>query len=132
MSEISIKTNKHDEFINITSHVQHVIPKSFTGLCHVFCKHTTAGLTINENADSDVTRDIQFTLDKLIPWDNIFYRHVEGNSSAHVKALITGSFLMVPVRDGKLELGVWQGIYFCEFDGPRSRRVTVTMIPSQE
>lgn len=132
MKEITVKSRNHSELIDITSMVQAAIPSGFNGLCHLFCKHTTAGLTINENADSDVKRDILLTLENLIPWDNISYKHAEGNSAAHVKALLTGSFLMLPVKSGKLELGCWQGIYFCEYDGPRTRNVSVLFIGSQD
>ncbi len=90
--------------------------------------HTTAGLTINENADADVRKDIIFSLDKMVPWTNSMYRHAEGNSAAHVKASLMGISLTIPVSRGRLQLGTWQCVYFCEFDGPRSREVRVEFI----
>jgi len=97
------------------------------GVCHVFVPHTTAGVTINENADPDVTADIISALDRTIPWRNN-YRHAEGNSAAHIKASLMGSSALIPVRDGRLVLGTWQCIYFCEFDGPRTRKVVVNIL----
>jgi secondary thiamine-phosphate synthase enzyme len=94
------------------------------GLCVVFVPHTTAGVTINENADPAVCRDIVAELNKVIPFDDN-YAHSEGNSAAHLKSSLVGQSLTVPIEDGKLALGAWQGIYFCEFDGPRTRRVYV-------
>jgi secondary thiamine-phosphate synthase enzyme len=118
--------------LNITSEVAGVIPSGFTGMCFVFCQHTTAGLTINENADPDVVQDMLMELDRLVPWRNPGYQHSEGNSAAHVKATLVGASVAVPVTDGRLDLGVWQGIYFCEFDGPRRRRVLVRLMGTGE
>ena len=111
-----------EEFVNITREVQAAVTDSGieSGLCLVFCPHTTAGMTINENADPDVTRDLLLALDKTYP-DRPEFRHSEGNSAAHLKASVLGSSVLVPVDQGRLVLGIWQGIYFCEFDGPRSR-----------
>jgi secondary thiamine-phosphate synthase enzyme len=92
------------------------------GLITVFVPHTTAGVTINENADPDVTADMETVLDRMVPWDG-GYRHSEGNTAAHVKASLMGSSAQVIVKDGKLRLGTWQSIYFCEFDGPRTRKI---------
>jgi secondary thiamine-phosphate synthase enzyme len=89
--------------------------------------HTTAGITINENADPDVKRDISGTLERLLPW-RYDYKHIEGNSAAHIKASLMGSSVSVPLRVGRLELGTWQGIVLCEFDGPRRRRVIITVL----
>lgn len=124
----SIKT-KNEELRNITSQVKESLEKSGVqnGLCHVYCPHTTAGITINENADPDVDIDILFALNKTFP-DRPEFRHFEGNSAAHVKASVVGCSVTVPVVNGALQLGVWQGIYFCEFDGPRSRQFYVTVI----
>ncbi len=96
-------------------------------MCHVFVPHTTAGVTINEVADPDVRRDLVTALEVLVP-DHGQFRHVEGNSPAHVKATLVGSSVTVPVSSGRLVLGTWQGLYFCEFDGPRSRKVHVTVM----
>lgn len=128
--KISIKTDAHTVFVNITSQIQQNIPADFAGACLIFCQHTTAGLTINENADPDVVRDLQNELDRLVPWDNSRFRHMEGNSAAHVKSSIIGPSLTVPVENGKLMLGTWQSIYFCEFDGPRSRRTIIQLLPT--
>ena len=97
------------------------------GLCHIFVPHTTAGVTINEKADPDVTRDIEETLSRLVP-EGEGYRHAEGNSDAHVKSTLVGVSAFVPVSDGDIVLGTWQAIFFCEFDGPRSRRCLVRVI----
>ena len=115
--------------IDITRQLSDLIPKGFTsGICHIFCQHTTAGLTINENADPDVQRDLLAATEQLVPWNNPLFRHFEGNSAAHLKASLMGFSQIVPVENGKLCLGTWQGIYFCEFDGPRSRQVLVQFI----
>lgn len=130
MQEITIRTQQHCQFINIDAQVQNAVDAARiqNGICHVFVPHTTAGITINENADPDVVRDIIATLNKLVPW-NDNYAHTEGNSAAHVKASMFGFCQTVLVRDGKLALGTWQSIYFCEFDGPRTRKVWVSVTP---
>lgn len=129
MPNIQVQTKEHSEMLDITSQISAIIPQDmYSGICVLFSMHTTAGLTINENADPDVTKDIIFSLDKLVPWSNSKYRHCEGNSAAHVKASLMGFSLTVPVRNGRLLLGTWQGIYFCEFDGPRNRTVSVEFI----
>ncbi len=125
--QIAVKTDSRTAFVNITSDVLENIPTGFSGVCHLFCQHTTAGLTINENADPDVVRDIDKMLDHLVPWSWSDYRHMEGNSAAHIKSSLLGPDLAVPVKDGRLALGTWQSVYFCEFDGPRSRRVLMTL-----
>ena len=127
--EIRVATRQQAQMINITHQVAEVVPPRFNGICCVFCVHTTAGLTINENADPDVVHDMLMELERLVPWRNPAFRHAEGNSAAHVKATLVGATVTVPVRDGRLLLGTWQGIYFCEFDGPRSRRVVVQWVP---
>jgi secondary thiamine-phosphate synthase enzyme len=129
MDKINVETSSHSQMVDITCRVSDLIPKSFkSGICHIFCQHTTAGLTINENADPDVRRDLLAATEQLIPWGNPIFRHFEGNSAAHLKASIMGFSQTVPVENGKLCLGTWQGIYFCEFDGPRSRKVLVQFI----
>jgi len=130
MTEIvKIETTRHTEMVDITTEVRRCIPEGFNGACLVFCLHTTAGLTINENADPDVVHDLLAELDRLAPWRNPAFRHVEGNSAAHLKATLCGSSLLAPVENGRLALGTWQALYFCEFDGPRSRRVAVQLLP---
>ena len=126
MDSIAINTKKRNEFIDITSQVKKIVrdSKIKEGLCVVFCPHTTAALTINENADPSVQKDIIEHLEKLVPAHKN-YSHSEGNSDAHIKASLLGSSLNVTIEDGSLALGTWQGIYFCEFDGPRSRQIYV-------
>lgn len=130
--QIDVQTNNSQELVDITNAVaQRVSASSIrSGMCFVFCPHTTAGLTINENADPDVKRDMLAVLDSLVPVDDPGYRHAEGNSAAHVKASMMGFSVMVPVTEGKLALGTWQGIYLCEFDGPRRRHVHVVVSSS--
>jgi len=100
------------------------------GLVHIFVLHTTCGITINENADPDVAHDLLYRLNKLAPWNSAEDRHMEGNSAAHMKSSLLGSSVTVPVKNGQLILGTWQGIFFGEFDGPRRRNVYLTAIPS--
>ena len=123
---LEVKTGSKTELADLTDRIQQVVAKSGVkeGLCHVFVPHTTAGVTINENADPSVKADILMVLNKLIS-DRESYRHAEGNSPAHIKASLVGPQLTVIVSQGRLLLGTWQGIFFCEFDGPRSRRVHV-------
>ncbi|MBL7016362.1 MAG: YjbQ family protein [Kiritimatiellales bacterium] len=124
MNQTSVQTNSRTEFIDITDAVQRFVQEQHLndGIVTVFVPHTTAGVTINENADPDVTADLETVLDDMVPWTN-GYRHMEGNTAAHVKASMMGSSAQVIVENGRLCLGTWQSIYFCEFDGPRSRRV---------
>ncbi len=126
--DFSLRTNAQN-FHNITAQVREAVTKSGVkdGLCVVYCPHTTAGITINENADPDVVRDLLFGLDKAFP-DQPEFRHSEGNSAAHLKSSCMGSSQTVIVRGGSLLLGTWQGIYFCEFDGPRNRTFTVKVM----
>ena len=123
----TVQTKGRTDFTDITENVRKALESSGikNGMCHVFIPHTTAGVTINENADPDVKSDIINTLEQLVPWSNR-YRHFEGNSAAHIKASLMGFTVSVPVEDGRLVLGTWQCIYFCEFDGPRTRKVVVT------
>jgi secondary thiamine-phosphate synthase enzyme len=123
---LSVKTNRRNELIDITADVEAAVANSGigTGTVVVFCPHTTAGITINENADPDVVHDMLRTLDRLIPQDPT-YRHAEGNSDAHVKCSLVGASETVLIQNGKMKLGTWQGLYFCEFDGPRRRQVHV-------
>lgn len=123
-STISINTRDRSEMTDITSKVEEELKRSGLkdGVCFLFVPHTTAGITINEGADPSVVADIQATLNKLVPWEGS-YRHLEGNSAAHIKSSLIGNSLIVLVESGRLKLGTWQGIFFCEFDGPRSRKV---------
>lgn len=122
-----VRTSGRCEMVDITADVAAVVGKSGIndGECTVYCKHTTAAITINENADPDVVEDILLTLEKLIPKDLAGYRHIEGNSDSHVKSSLVGCSEQIFIKDGLLMLGTWQGIYFCEFDGPRTRQVIV-------
>ena len=130
MEEIPVPTSQREEFVDVTSAVQAAVTASSaqSGIVICFVPHTTAGITINENADPSVTRDVLYKLDKEIPQDE-GYHHSEGNSDAHIKASLIGSSVQVIVEGGRLQLGRWQGIYFCEFDGPRSRRLWVKVLP---
>ena len=130
MKELVVKTSGHTEFVEITEQVQRVVDESGVkeGACTVFVPHTTAGITINENADPDVVSDMIYALDKAVPWKDSHYRHGEGNTAAHVKSSMMGHSVQVFVRGGKLQFGTWQGIFLCEFDGPRTRKVWVSVI----
>ena len=114
--------------IDITSDVSKIIPAGTGGVCVCFTQHTTCGLTINENADPDVKTDMLGFLKRLIPQYEPNFKHFEHNSDAHIKSSLVGSSVTIPVENGKLLLGRWQGIYVCEFDGPRDRKVLVTML----
>ena len=129
MKEIDIQTNNKSEMIDITSIVQNVVSKekAVTGICVIFVPHTTAAITINENADPDVPRDIIAALGKVVPFDAA-YRHMEGNSAAHVKSTLVGSSQVVLIENSRLVLGTWQSIFFCEFDGPRTRKILIKVI----
>lgn len=128
MNKLAIQTSRRTEFLDITGDVQRFVTESGIqdGICTVFVPHTTAGITINENADPDVIADMGAALDKLVPWQ-ANYRHNEGNSAAHVKSSLLGHSVQVFVKAGLLQLGTWQGIYFCEFDGPRIRTAWVNI-----
>jgi len=129
MKIVEVKTHQREEFIDITSVIENLVRESGKnkGICFVYVPHTTAGITINENADPSVKRDILMAMDKLIPyvWE---YQHSEGNSPAHIKASLVGNSISIIIEDGKLALGTWQGIFFCEFDGPRRRKVYIEII----
>jgi len=127
---LSVRTRSKVEFQNITRAVQEVVDSSRveSGVCYVFVPHTTAAVTLNEQADPSVVEDIAEQLESIVPQHGN-YHHSEGNSPAHIKASLFGSSEMVMVDDGRLVLGTWQGIFFCEFDGPRSRSVLVKILP---
>ena len=122
-------TTERNNWTDVTARVRDALRESGvnSGLCVVYCPHTTAGITINENADPDVVRDLIFALEKTYP-DRAEFRHSEGNSASHLKASVIGSSVTILVREGRLLLGTWQGVYFCEFDGPRTRRFYVEIL----
>jgi secondary thiamine-phosphate synthase enzyme len=126
---LNVRTNSRIEMVDITGKIQELVRDSDVteGVCHVFVAHTTAGLTINENADPSVQSDIIMVLNKIIS-DREPYRHSEGNSPAHIKASLMGPDLTVLVSNGSLLLGTWQGVYLCEFDGPRTRKVHIKIM----
>ena len=132
MYRLDVATTGAVEFVEITDRVERQVAASGVeeGLCYVFIPHTTAGVTINENADPDVRRDMAHALERMVPRDDPAYRHAEGNSAAHVKASMMGFSVIVPVAQGRLVLGTWQGIYLCEFDGPRRRQALVAVVPA--
>ena len=129
MEEIKVKTSRQIEMIDITQEVNQRIKKTGIreGICLIYCSHTTAGLTINENADPNVVRDILNGLDRMVPEDRP-YLHGEGNSPAHIKSSIVGCSQTVIISSGRLSLGTWQSVFFCEFDGPRSRQVWLQIV----
>jgi secondary thiamine-phosphate synthase enzyme len=130
MIKIEVITKAKEDLIDITPRVREEIESSGVenGLCLVYVPHTTAGVTINENADPSVREDLLMTVKKIVP-DSLPFRHMEGNSPAHVKASLIGSSINLIIEEGRLSLGTWQGIFFCEFDGPRNRKVYLKTFP---
>ena len=131
--KFEIRTSKHTQMLDITREVQRAVTESGVrdGICTVFIPHTTAAVTINENADPDVVRDFTMELGKIVPWED-GYHHMEGNSAAHLKSSMIGFSEQIIIEDGRLLLGTWQGIYFCEFDGPRNRKCYVKIMEGQD
>lgn len=129
MIAFNVQTHHRSQMVEITAQVHQIVrdAKLDRGIVTAFVPHTTAGITINENADPDVVHDMLAQLDRMVPWEQPFYRHGEGNSAAHVKASMMGSSVNVIVESGKLRLGTWQGLWLCEFDGPRVRQVWVEL-----
>ena len=127
---LQLKTSRRTEWINITAEVTRAVSASGVshGVCHLYIPHTTAGVTINEGDDPDVARDMEAAFDRMIPRD-AGYKHYEGNSDSHIKATLVGSSQSVWIENGRLRLGRWQAIFFCEFDGPRNREVFVKIVP---
>jgi len=127
--QLRVKTNSKTEFVDITQGVQRLVGESGvrSGICYIYVPHTTSGVTINENTDPNVGRDILKELNKVIPFDDN-YGHHEGNSAAHIKSTLVGVSKAVLVEEGRLALGTWQSIFYCEFDGPRDRRVFVKVM----
>lgn len=132
MHKLTFMTRAKSDLQDITLEVQKAVQSSgvTNGICHIFVPHTTAGITLNEHADPSVVDDITSNLDNLAP-ENVRYRHMEGNSPGHIKTSLVGSSIAVFVQDGQLVLGTWQGIFFCEFDGPRNRTVLVKVMPDK-
>jgi secondary thiamine-phosphate synthase enzyme len=130
MKELVIKISRHTEFVEITEQVQDVVNESGVkeGVCVCFVPHTTAGITINENADPDVVADMIYALEQAVPWKSPHYRHREGNTAAHVKSSMIGHSVTLLLKDGQLQFGTWQGVFLCEFDGPRTRKVWVQAV----
>jgi len=130
MQTLTVKTDRRTQLLDVTAQVQRVVASSgvASGVCYLYVPHTTAAITINECADPDVARDVEGALDRLVPASGP-YRHSEGNSDSHVKAVLVGASQIVYVQSGKLVLGRWQGVFFCEFDGPRERKLIVKVAP---
>jgi secondary thiamine-phosphate synthase enzyme len=130
IKEINLTTRSRTSMLDITAEVKKVVDESGVknGVCHIYVPHTTAAVTINENADPSVKKDIIRELEKIVPFDDD-YEHLEGNSAAHIKSSMVGVSEAIIVEEGGLRLGTWQGVCFCEFDGPRKRRVLVKVIP---
>jgi secondary thiamine-phosphate synthase enzyme len=128
---LTVSSRSQTDAIDITELVQRRVTETGVGdgVCTVYVAHTTAGVFINENADPDVLHDLLTTLERLVPWERN-YRHAEGNAAAHIKASLIGTSQSIPVRANRLQLGRWQGIFFADFDGPRERRVRVTVVPA--
>ena len=126
---LSVKTRERTELVDITSEVDQLVEKSGVdqGLCMLYVPHTTAGVTINESADPSVKSDILMVLNQMVPWE-ANYGHLEGNSPAHVKSTLVGPSELIAIEKGRLVLGTWQGVFFCEFDGPRNRKMHVRII----
>ena len=134
METFNVRSNQSIEFIEITHQVQALLRQEERGdgLAYVFIPHTTAGVTINENADPTVKQDMIADLQRLIPSRQSYYAHLEGNSASHFMTSLMGSSVIVPIEGSQLTLGTWQGIFLCEFDGPRTRKVHVKYMPSPE
>lgn len=128
--KLPVTTKHRDEMIDMTNQVSAQIRESGIkqGVVYIYCAHTTAGITINENADPDVKTDMLMRWDEVYPWEHEQYRHMEGNTASHLKASTVGASQVVIIENGRMILGTWQGIYFCEFDGPRSRNVYIKII----
>jgi secondary thiamine-phosphate synthase enzyme len=124
MKQIEVRTNSHRQMVDITSDVKATI-EDFDGICHVYVPHTTAAVVINEHADPDVARDLIAAYEEMVP--RIRFTHAEGNSDAHLLSTLLGGSVTVPVEGGRLQLGTWQGIFFVELDGPRTRKVWISV-----
>jgi secondary thiamine-phosphate synthase enzyme len=129
MKTLRVKTNRRTQFVDITREVEQAVRESAvkSGICYVYVPHTTAGVAINEHADPDVASDVEGIFDRLIPHKGA-YRHAEGNTDSHMKAILTGTSQTILIENGRLALGTWQGIFLCEFDGPRQRTVLIKIV----
>jgi secondary thiamine-phosphate synthase enzyme len=129
METLEVKTARRTQFVDVTDRVRRAVAKMgvLSGVCYVYVPHTTAGVIINEHFDPDVATDLEGVFDRVVPRAGA-YRHAEGNSDSHAKAVLTGASQMIFVEDGKLVLGQWQGVFFCEFDGPRERKLWVKIL----
>ena len=130
LEKFDVRTQRKTEFVPITEKIQRIITRNQTqsGICHIYVPHTTAGITINENADPMVPKDILLIIDEIIPFVDHRYQHMEDNSAAHVKACLFGSSESVIIEKGELVFGTWQGIFLCEFDGPRNREIYMKIL----
>ena len=130
LEKFDVRTQRKTEFVPITEKVQRIVTRNQTqsGICHIYVPHTTAGITINENADPMVPKDILLIIDEIIPFVDHRYQHMEDNSAAHVKACLFGSSESVIIEKGELVFGTWQGIFLCEFDGPRNREIYMKIL----
>jgi len=128
--ELSLRTERRTQLLDVTAAIAKLVHDSgvHSGVCHLYVPHTTAGIIINENADPDVAADLEAALARLVPQSGEF-RHAEGNSDSHIKTALVGTSATVFIAEGQLELGRWQGIFFCEFDGPRTRSLRVKIVP---
>ena len=131
MYTINIKSSQKIDLIEISMRIQELVSKGDVaeGICFIFVPHTTAGVTINENADASVAVDIREAMNRI--FDSMQFQHLEGNSPGHVKSTVVGCSTSIPISDRKLMLGTWQGIFFCEFDGPRNRKIYVQLLPTK-
>ena len=129
METLRVKTGRRTQLVDVTAEVERVVAESgvASGVCYVYVPHTTAGVTINEHADPDVASDLEGVFDRLVPRSKA-YRHAEGNTDSHAKAVMVGASQTILVEEGRLVLGRWQGIFFCEFDGPRERKIFVKVV----
>ncbi len=127
MKRIQVITSEHTEMVDITDYIQRSVDENVRALL-IYVPHTTCGLTINEGADPDVKTDVVEQFERLVPWDQEFFKHMEGNSAAHIKSILVGNSVHVIVENGKLQLGTWEKIFLCEFDGPRTRKIWIQAI----
>ena len=127
MKRIQVITSEHTEMVDITDYIQRSVDENVRALL-IYVPHTTCGLTINEGADPDVKTDVVEQFKRLVPWDQEFFKHMEGNSAAHIKSILVGNSVQVIVENGKIQLGTWERIFLCEFDGPRTRKIWIQAI----
>jgi secondary thiamine-phosphate synthase enzyme len=133
IEKLRVRTDRRTQLLDVTNEIQSIVAKSGVrhGVCYVYIPHTTAGVMINEHADPDVASDVEGIMDRLVPHRGP-YRHAEGNSDSHAKTILTGTSQVIFVEDGRLVLGRWQGVFFCEYDGPRERSMQIKVVPDAE